>query len=74
MNFLGPVLNSDGTPCGPQRFRDIVKERYYITKHTHTSYSDIGQMTPLERKYILELITNDLQARKKQIDELSNRK
>ena len=55
------MLTSDGKPYGPWRFKEITEERYLITKYTHTSYSDTGEMTPIERDYVLNFIIKDLQ-------------
>ena len=67
-NFLDPKLTSDGKPYGPVRLKEIVKERYLISKHCHTSYSDLSEVTPLERKYLLEFITDELKKQKEMID------
>ena len=61
-------MTSDGKPFGPTRFKEISKERYLISKHTNTSYSDTNNITPLERQYILEFITDDLQRQKDAYD------
>jgi len=58
---LDPLLTSDGKPYGPVRYEQIVEERYLISKHIHTSYFDLGKITPIERKYILEFIRRDLE-------------
>ena len=73
MSFLDPQLTTDGKPWGPHRYKEIVKERWYISKHTNTSYSDTGNITPLEREYLIEFINEDLKATK-DIIEKSNRK
>ena len=68
-----PLLNSldrlstDSTP--QQRFKDIVRERYLISKHTNTSYVDTAKMVPVEREYMLEFIMEELQRQKELIDE-----
>ena len=61
MNFLDPVSDSEGNPYGPTRYRELIKERYLISKHTHTSYNDVGEITPTERIYILQLISEEIQ-------------
>ncbi len=61
------MIDSD-QPYGPMRYKDIARERYMISKHTHTSYSDTLQITPLERRYLLEFITEDLQRQKEMYD------
>lgn len=58
-SFLDPELTSDGKPYAPFRFKEIIRERYIITKNTNTSYGDIGNMTPTERAYMLEFIGDD---------------
>lgn len=61
MNFLDPVSDSEGNPYGPTRYRELIKERYLVSKHTHTSYNDVGEITPTERIYILQLIAEEIQ-------------
>lgn len=68
-SFLDPQLTSDGKPYGPFRYKQIVRERYYISKNINTSYNDIGQMTPIEREYLLEFITEDIKKNNKIIEE-----
>lgn len=50
----------DGRPYAPVRYEQIVEERYQISKHIHTSYKDLDNVTPLERKYLLQFIERDL--------------
>lgn len=60
---------SDGTPYGPVRFKNIVRERYFISKKCNTSYLDVGQMTPLERGYVMEFILDEIEKEKQALDE-----
>lgn len=53
-------MTSDNKPYGPIRFKEITEEKYLITKYTNTSYSDVGDMSPIEREYILQFISRDL--------------
>ena len=69
MNFLDPQLTSDGKPYGLVRYKEIVRERYLISKNCNTSYTDLGEITPLERKYLIEFITDELQKQKDKIEE-----
>lgn len=69
LNFLDPLTTKDGKPYGPEKFKQIVKERYLITKHTNTSYSDTGGITPTERDLLLQFISEDLQKTKEAIEE-----
>lgn len=61
-------LTKDGKPYGPIRYKEIVTERYLISKNIHTSYTDVGKMTPLERQYILELLVDE-QKRAKELEQ-----
>lgn len=65
---------SDGRPYGPERFKNIVKERYLISKFTNTSYNDVGDITPLEREYILGFIAEEKKKEEELIKEKSNNK
>lgn len=68
LNFLDQQYDSNGKPLGPERYKEIVKERYYIAKHGNISYADTGKMTPVERDYIREFIEDDLKRQKEYID------
>lgn len=71
-NFLDPPLTSDGKPYAPYRFNEIEKERYLITKYTHTSYLDTGLLTPREREDMLKFIIEDLQREQKMREQAIN--
>ena len=64
MNFLDQLYDEEGNPLGPARYKEIVQERYFITKNTHISYEDTGKMTPKEREYIQQFIIDDLKRQK----------
>ena len=55
---------------GPTRYKDIVKERYIISKHMNTSYDGTQNITPVERGYLLEFIMDDLQRQKDIYDKM----
>jgi len=61
-------LTEDGKPYGPQRYKDISRELYLVSKHTNTSYEDAKKITPLERGYILEFVMEDLERQKELYD------
>lgn len=46
----------DGTPYGPKRYRDIVRECWYISDNLNTSYTDILDISYLERMSLIHLI------------------
>lgn len=54
-------MTSEGKPYGPERYKEIVRERYLISKYSNTSYSDLDNITPLERRYLLVFIKDELQ-------------
>jgi len=67
-------LTSDGKPYGPARYKEIVKERYIISKNCHTSYVEIGKISPLERSYIMQLLIEELEKTKQVRDKLNQKK
>jgi len=62
-------LTKDGKPYGPYRFKEIVRERYLISKNINTSYNDVGQITPRERGYIIEFIADEIKRSKDLIEQ-----
>lgn len=68
-SFLDPQLTSDGKPYGPYRYKQIVKERYWISKNINTSYNDAGKLTPTEREYLLEFIADEIKQTNKLIEQ-----
>ena len=58
---MDPEQMSDGSPYGPVRFKNIVQERYFISKRCNTSYLDVGYMTPLEREYVMGFILDEIE-------------
>lgn len=61
-------MTSDGKPYGPERYKEIVQERYIISKNSNTSYTDVGEISPLERKYLLDFIFAELKKKQEIID------
>ena len=58
---------------GPIRYKEICKERYLISKHSNTSYSDTKDITPTERKYLIEFIQDDLERQEAAISEMQKK-
>lgn len=58
---MDPQLTIDGRPYAPQRLSEIIEERYQISKRIHTSYNEVGEITPLERDYLLRFIKQDIE-------------
>lgn len=68
-SFSDPILTSDGKPYRAIKYRNIVQERYVIAKNCNTSYTDLGNITPIERQYLLEFILDDAQKKQQLIEE-----
>lgn len=67
-NFLDPKFTNDGKPYGPYRYKEIVKELYFITKNCNTSYTDLLEITPIERNYLIEFILNEMKQTQKYLE------
>ena len=61
---------SDGKIYGQERYKEICKERYIISKYSNTSYLDTKDITPTERQYLIDFIVEDLKAQQRIIEEL----
>lgn len=72
MNFFDPRFTSKGELYAPLRFKQIVNERYLISKHTNTSYSDTKDITPSERSLLLNFILDDLKMQQEIINTQKN--
>nr|DAE19052.1 MAG TPA: hypothetical protein [Siphoviridae sp. ctiOl67] len=73
-SFFDPLWTSEGKLYAPERLKSIAYERYIITCNCNTSYSDTVDITPTERTYLLEFITNDLKKKKESIEKLNTNK
>lgn len=58
---MGPRSTSEQVEELQKEYKDIVKQRYYIAVHCNTSYVDSGKITPLERRYLIEFINDEIQ-------------
>ena len=67
LNSLDPQLINNPEEASI-RFRELTRQRYLLSKHTHTSYIDTGVITPVERQYMFEFITEELQKQKDAYD------
>ena len=57
-------MTSDGKPYALERYKQIVKERYLISKKCNTSYSDLANISCLERTYLIDFIFEEIQREK----------
>ena len=74
-NFSDPLLMICDTDMAQnsEKFKQLVKERYYISKYTNISYSDTGGMTPLERDYLAGFILEEMEKEQKALAERQNK-
>ena len=68
LNFFDPASTSNGQPYAIARFKQIVHERYLISKYLHTPYTDVGAITPAERMYLMQFLLNDFEKEKEARD------
>lgn len=55
-SFLDPQISKDGKAYGPKRYKEIVKECWYISDNLNTSYTDVLDLSFQERFYLIECI------------------
>lgn len=66
-------MTSDNKPYGPAKYKDIVRECYFISKYLNTSYPDAQKISPIERQYLLEFIGDNLQKQKEAYDNIKTK-
>lgn len=54
--------------------QNLIQEKYQISKRLHTSFLELDEITPTERKALLKLIINDLEEQKRILDSVKNQK
>lgn len=69
-SFLDPQTSKDGKPFGPKRYKEIVRECWYISDNLHTSYSDILDLAYTDRLQLFLLIKEKREAEAKAMDDL----
>lgn len=66
-SFLDPQTSKDGKPYGPARYKEIVKECWYISDQTNTSYADVLDLSYQERLFLIECINDKQKEQQKAI-------
>lgn len=61
-SFLDPQFRPDGKLYAPERFKEIVKEQYFISKSINTSFTDVDHISPRERELLIQYINESNQA------------
>ncbi len=72
-SFLDPQTYKDGTPYGPKRFKEIVRECWFLSDQMNTSYTDVLDLSVQERLYLAECVKDKQEATKKAIEEVKAR-
>lgn len=67
--FLIQWGNPEVEKAAVESYKNIVKERYIISKNIHTSYNEVGEMSPTERNLIINFILDDLKKQKEILDQ-----
>ena len=67
-SFLDPLISKDGSPYGPKRYKEIVRECWFISDQLHTSYADVLDLSYQERVYLIECITDKQKATQQAIE------
>ena len=63
------LINKEDAPYNIKRYKEIIKERYLISKNLNTSYTDLGKITPYERRCLIEFLAEDAQRAERQLKE-----
>ena len=66
-------MTSDGRIFATERFNQIIRERFEISKRIHTSYNELGEITPKERQLLLQFIKEDIEHDNKVIQQSINK-
>lgn len=69
-SFLDPQLSNDGTPYGPKRYKEIVKECWYVSDNLNTSYTDVLDLSYQERIYLINCINEKKEATMQAMEEV----
>lgn len=73
-SFLDPQLTKEGKPYGPKRYKEIVRECWYISDNLHTSYTDVLDLSFQERFYLIQYINEKQDATKRALEEARSKK
>jgi hypothetical protein len=68
-SFLDPQISKDGTPYGPKRYKEIVKECWYVSDNLNTSYTDVLNLAYQDRVYLIDCINEKKEATARALEE-----
>jgi hypothetical protein len=67
-SFLDPRTSEDGKPYAPKRYKELVRECWYISDNLNTSYTDVLDLSVTERTFLIKLIREKQEATKEAIE------
>lgn len=70
---MDPQFDRDGKPYGPTRYKEIMRECWYISKHTHNSYQDVLLMSPTDRDMMISFISDDIKRHNQEMERILNK-
>ena len=68
-SFLDPQTSSDGSAYGPKRYKEIVKECWYVSDNLNTSYTDVLNLAYQDRIYLIDCINEKKEATMRAMEE-----
>ena len=66
-------MTDEGQLYAPIRYKQIANEKYLISRYCNTSYTDVGQLCPMERQYLIEFLTEDLKKQRESIEKVKKK-
>lgn len=69
-SFLDPQISKDGKAYGPKRYREILKECWFISDNLHMSYTDVLDISYQERVYLIDEINKKFEESNKRIEQI----
>ena len=60
-------------PYNSYMYKRIVQECYIISHQINTSYTDLMNVTPLERKYMWELVHEESESNRERLEKIEQR-
>ena len=69
-SFLDPPLSKDGSAYGPKRYKELVKECWYISDNLHTSYTDVLNLAYTDRIFLIDYINEKKEATARAMEEI----
>ena len=68
-SILDPQTSNDGSPYGPKRYKEIVKECWYVSDNLNTSYPEVLNLAYQDRVYLINLINEKKEATMRAMEE-----